>query len=186
MKRLHAWRRLLQAALFASLLAAPLARACGPYTLTFYEFGSLYYRDQSGAYVGIDRDVVDELARRSGCVINGKIDSRVRTWARLADGNLDMSVSGIATPEREEFAYKHVVTRALGTPTAEPDLRVEPARAGDVFLLCSDGLSEVLEPARIAQLLALPAGAACHALVDEAYAAGSRDNISAVVVRVLA
>jgi len=53
-----------------------------------------------------------------------------------------------------------------------------------VFLLCSDGLSEVLEPAQIAVLLAASAETACRALVDAAYTAGSRDNISAVVVRV--
>jgi serine/threonine protein phosphatase PrpC len=99
-------------------------------------------------------------------------------WAQLV-------AAGAEVPEREDFAYKHVVTRALGTPSGEPDVRVEAARTGDVFLLCSDGLSEVLAPARIAELLALPAKAACHALVDEAYAAGSRDNISAIVVRVL-
>jgi len=40
----------------------------------------------------------------------------------------------------------------------------------------------VLAPAQIAALLEFPAEAACRALVDAAYAAGSRDNISAVVV----
>ena len=120
-------------------------------------------------------------------------DSRVY---RLRDGALEqltvdhslwaqLVAAGTELPEREDFAWKHVVTRALGTPSGEPDLRVEPARAADVFLLCSDGLSEVLAPARMAALLALPAAAACHALVEEAYAGGSRDNISAVVVRVL-
>jgi protein phosphatase len=82
------------------------------------------------------------------------------------------------------FAWRHVITRALGTATSEPDVQCQPLERGDVFLLCSDGLSEVLDPARIAVLLAAPAEAACRALVDAAYAAGSRDNISAVVVRV--
>ena len=99
-------------------------------------------------------------------------------WAQLA-------AAGAELPEREEFAYKHVVTRALGTPTAEPDLRVEAALAGDVFLLCSDGLSEVLADEAIIAALAHSAATACRALVDAAYAAGSKDNISAVVVRVL-
>jgi protein phosphatase len=53
-----------------------------------------------------------------------------------------------------------------------------------VYLLCSDGLSEVLEPEHIAALLSAPAEDACRALVDAAYLAGSRDNISAIVVRV--
>lgn len=82
------------------------------------------------------------------------------------------------------FPWRHVVTRALGTQVSEPDVQCQPLARGDVFLLCSDGLSEVLEPAQIAALLAAPAEAACHRLVDAAYAAGSRDNISAVVVRV--
>jgi len=82
------------------------------------------------------------------------------------------------------FAWRHVVTRALGTTTGEPDVQRDRVRTGDVFLLCSDGLSEVLEPDQIAALLADRAEAACGALVDAAYDAGSRDNISAVVVRV--
>jgi serine/threonine protein phosphatase PrpC len=120
-------------------------------------------------------------------------DSRVY---RLRDGALEqltidhslyaqMVAAGVDVPARDDFPYRHVVTRALGTPSGEPDVRVERAHTGDVFLLCSDGLSEVLAPARVATLLGLPAKAACQALVDEAFAAGSRDNISAIVVRVL-
>ncbi|HEX2690673.1 MAG TPA: hypothetical protein VHN14_28850 [Kofleriaceae bacterium] len=71
--------------------------------------------------------------------------------------------------------------------TANPDMVPEdqPMERGDVFLLCGDGLSAVLAPAHIAMLLAALAEAACRALIDAAYAAGSRDNISAVVVGVL-
>ena len=88
-----------------------------------------------------------------------------------------------AKPEAN-FAWRHVVTRALGTATAEPEVQSSPMERGDVYLLCSDGLSEVLEPDQIAGLLCAPTEAACRALVDAAYAAGSRDNISAIVVRV--
>jgi serine/threonine protein phosphatase PrpC len=83
-----------------------------------------------------------------------------------------------------DFAWQHVVTRALGTPTGEPEVQLEEAQLGDVYLLCSDGLSEVLDPRRIGELLAAPAEVACRALVDAAFEAGSRDNISAIVVRV--
>ena len=82
------------------------------------------------------------------------------------------------------FAWRHVVTRALGTTTGEPDVQRAVLEKGDVFLLCSDGLSEVLEPDEIAAMLVAPAETACRALVDAAFVAGSRDNISAVVVRV--
>lgn len=82
-----------------------------------------------------------------------------------------------------DFAWRHVVTRALGTASGVPDVMRAHVRAGDVFLVCSDGLSEVLSSAQIAELLAAPAELACRALVDAAYVAGSRDNISAIVVR---
>lgn len=117
-------------------------------------------------------------------------DSRVY---RLRDGALaQMTVDHSMAAQLEasgikpdaNFAWRHVVTRALGTQTAEPEVQSAAIACGDVFLLCSDGLSEVLDHARIAELLAAPAEAACCALVDAAYAAGSRDNITAVVVRV--
>jgi PPM family protein phosphatase len=118
-------------------------------------------------------------------------DSRVYRLrgGRLAQLTIDHSLaaqleaSGM-TPDAN-FAWRHVITRALGTATAEPDVQCQAIEPGDVFLLCSDGLSEVLAPAQIAALLAAPVATACAALIDAAYAAGSRDNISAVVVRVV-
>lgn len=82
------------------------------------------------------------------------------------------------------FPWRHVITRALGMPAADADVTTEPVRAGDTFLLCSDGLYEPLEPDEMAVLLGAPPEAACRALVDAAYEGGSRDNISAIVVRV--
>jgi len=117
-------------------------------------------------------------------------DSRVY---RLRDGGLaqltidhsllaELQATGV-TPDAN-FAWRHVVTRALGTTRAEPEVQCAQVVVGDVFLLCSDGLSEVLTNDAMAGMLAAPAEAACRALVDAAFAAGSRDNISAVVVRV--
>ena len=92
--------------------------------------------------------------------------------------------AGAEPTDREAFPYRHVITRALGTPHAEPELRVDAVAPGDAFLLCSDGLSEVVAEAAIAAALVRPAAEACRALVEEAYRSGSKDNISAVVVRV--
>lgn len=92
--------------------------------------------------------------------------------------------SGAPPPDPEHFPWRHVVTRALGTPTGEPDVQLDHALPGDVYMLCSDGLSEVLTPAAITRMLAQPAERACRELVDAAFDAGSRDNISAIVVRV--
>lgn len=77
---------------------------CGPYTLAFFELGAHYYRNATGEHAGIDKDVVDELSRRSGCKFSTVLESRVRIWDQLAKHKLDLSVSGIATPERQQFA----------------------------------------------------------------------------------
>jgi serine/threonine protein phosphatase PrpC len=89
---------------------------------------------------------------------------------------------------RAECPYANVITRALGMPQGpRPDLRTEPARAGDVYLLCTDGLTETVTDARLADVLAaLPPARACAALVAEAFEGGGRDNITAVVLAVRA
>lgn len=84
------------------LLMLPLtaAAACGPYTVAFYDMGQLYSRQPDGSWQGADKDVIDELARRTGCRFHGKVESRVRIWAMIKAGQLDITVSGVATPER--------------------------------------------------------------------------------------
>lgn len=93
---------------------------------------------------------------------------------------------------KRECSFANVITRALGlADRAEPDVRTVEAEPGDVFLLCSDGLSDPLPDAKLAELLATARGdktqavqAATEALIQAAYDAGSRDNISAIVVRI--
>ena len=77
---------------------------CGTLGLAFYELGALYYSKPDGGWAGIDKDIVDELEKRTGCHFQATLESRVRIWTLLASGKLDMSVSGISTPEREKFA----------------------------------------------------------------------------------
>lgn len=79
------------------------AVACGHLRSAFYEYGALYYKSPDGSWAGIDKDVVDEVARRMGCTIEPSTDSRVRIWAGLSGGSIDMSVSTVSTPEREKF-----------------------------------------------------------------------------------
>jgi serine/threonine protein phosphatase PrpC len=95
----------------------------------------------------------------------------------------ELLAAGAPLPAKEACGFGNVITRALGMePAPRPELRREPLVAGDVYLLCTDGLTERLSTARIAQLLALPPLLAAHALVDEAYGAGGRDNITVVVL----
>ena len=77
---------------------------CGPYRVALYEYGSLAFRGTGPGTVGIDVDIVDEVARRTGCKFETFVDARVRTWADLAHGALDITVSAIETEERNRFA----------------------------------------------------------------------------------
>jgi len=81
--------------------------------------------------------------------------------------------------------FGNLLTRALGiAPEVEVEVRHEAVRSGDVFLLCSDGLSNMVEDDRIAQILrANPSlEGACGQLLTEAIRNGGRDNVSVVLV----
>src|SRR4051812_34912858 len=86
--------------------------------------------------------------------------------------------------QAEDHPQRSIITRALGPePEVEVDVQTVPAGPGDVFLLCSDGLTTMLGDEQIARLLAGAGSmeAAVRALVDEANRAGGRDNITALV-----
>jgi serine/threonine protein phosphatase PrpC len=99
-----------------------------------------------------------------------------------------LRAGGLELPPLSEFLHANVITRALGpTEDERPELAEIELELGDRFLLCTDGLSGVLEPDVIATLLAFGScQQACDTLIDAAYEAGSRDNITAVVVDVTA
>lgn len=87
-------------------------------------------------------------------------------------------------PERRLSPYGHMLTRALGTECAAPDLRVETLAPDDVLLLCTDGLSNAVPEARMAEhCRGRDLDAACRALVAEALARGERDNITVALIR---
>jgi len=89
--------------------------------------------------------------------------------------------------EARHSPHKHVITRALGVePAVEVDAWSEALKPGDLFLLCSDGLTdEVTDPEILDTLLAGDSDleAACQALIDLANRRGGRDNITALLVR---
>jgi polar amino acid transport system substrate-binding protein len=72
-----------------------------PLTLGLHEHGLLYSAETS---TGIDKDVTDELIRRSGCRIHVSLMPRARIWQLIESGALDFSLSGISNEKRETFA----------------------------------------------------------------------------------
>jgi serine/threonine protein phosphatase PrpC len=94
---------------------------------------------------------------------------------------------GRLTPEEAvEHPQRSVITRALGPEGAvEVDTRSYSARDGDVYLLCSDGLTTMLTEDRLAELLAAHEALRDRgeALIAAANEAGGRDNITVVLMR---
>ncbi|MBI4536921.1 MAG: Stp1/IreP family PP2C-type Ser/Thr phosphatase [candidate division NC10 bacterium] len=148
-------------------------------------------------YAGMGTTIVAVLGTDDRMALAHVGDSRIY---RVRDGKIaqltrDHSViqmqldRGIITPEEAaESQYRHMITRALGLKdSVEIDLVEEPAAAGDLLLLCSDGLSDLVEAK---EMLAKVAGnpghlaAACQALVDLANERGGVDNITAMLVEV--
>jgi PPM family protein phosphatase len=87
--------------------------------------------------------------------------------------------------EAEQHPQRSIITRALGSEGIEADSRTWPARDGDVYLICSDGLTGMVDEARVGELLAgAPSlSAAARTLIDAANEAGGRDNITVVLFR---
>lgn len=117
---------------------------------------------------------------------------------RYRDGELKLLTSdhslveelrrqGRLTDEQaESHPQRSIITRALGPePDVEVDTMTISARPGDVYLICSDGLTTMLKDERVAEVLAGASSLeeATTWLVNEANAAGGRDNITVVAFR---
>lgn len=94
--------------------------------------------------------------------------------------------AGQLTPEEARFhPQRSVITRALGSsPNTVADLYELNVEPGDRLLLCSDGLTSMVEDAVIAEILSAEADLerCVDALIDEACAMGGFDNVTAIVV----
>lgn len=92
----------------------------------------------------------------------------------------------ITEADAREHPHRHVLTRALGVRVkTQPDLAEMTPQSGDVFVLCSDGLTGHIEEVEIAERLLAEEDleVAAQGLVDAANEAGGLDNITVVLVR---
>ena len=95
---------------------------------------------------------------------------------------------GTLTPEEATtHPLKHIISRAIGVhPTVEVDHFAIPVKPEDLFLLCSDGLTNMLDQNELSEILTRvghDATKTCQELVDRANAKGGLDNITIVSVR---
>ncbi len=97
--------------------------------------------------------------------------------------------AGLLTPEQARYhPYSNVITRCVGAgESVEPDLYSGEVRAGDVFLVASDGLTGMVDDRRLQQILLARSGPGriVDALIAEANGRGGLDNITAIVVQVV-
>jgi serine/threonine protein phosphatase PrpC len=112
------------------------------------------------------------------------------SFERLTDDHslvVELVRSGKLTPqEADAHPQRSIVTRALGSEAGvEPDTRTWPGRDGDVYLLCSDGLTSMVPEARVGDVVAAAGSlsSAGRKLIDAANDAGGRDNITVVLFR---
>lgn len=82
--------------------------------------------------------------------------------------------------------FNHMLTRAVGTAdTVQPYFRELTCRAGDSFIICSDGLSNAVQPEEMISItLGKSAQKACRELIDLANARGGDDNTTVIVINV--
>jgi serine/threonine protein phosphatase PrpC len=149
---------------------------------------------------GMGTTMTVALFLAEGSVVIGHVgDSRAYV---LRDGRLDQLTEdhslvaelvrrGELSPEQAEVhPQRSVITRALGTePEVDIDAFSVEAKDGDVFLLCSDGLTTMVDPAVIAELVQqhrLELEAASRALIRAANDRGGEDNITTVLFAVAA
>jgi protein phosphatase len=98
--------------------------------------------------------------------------------------------AGLLTEEEAQFSHnRNLITRALGVNyEIEIEIHDYITETNDMYILCSDGLSDMLSNADIVQILndkKIQLADACEALVQTANLRGGRDNISVVSIRAL-
>lgn len=157
-----------------------------------YEFGSLDHRyREMGTTLAL-------LYQQSDFVVLAHVgDSRIYRvrggrCEQVTDDhsfvNAQVKIGLITREEAERSQHRNIITRSIGTRAAvKPDVSVHPAVAGDVYLLCSDGLSDLVEAAEMAEIVGRDGGtlrAAVDALVDLANERGGTDNITVILARI--
>ncbi len=151
---------------------------------------------QSSEYEGMATTVAAVLVDGDMAHLAHVGDSRIYLWsqAELRQLTVDHSwvneqiQNGIISPEQaRSHPLRNVVTRALGGRSElVVDVQSRRVKAGELLLLCSDGLTTMVPDLEIARILAAAeadlAGAA-QSLVDEANQRGGEDNITVLLLR---
>jgi protein phosphatase len=148
-------------------------------------------------YSGMGTTIVAVLFKHDRVIIAHVGDSRAY---RFRSGSLEQLTrdhsllqeqidAGLIDPKVARYAQnKNLVTRAVGVgATMEVEIHEWQAQSGDIYLLCSDGLSDMLQPEEICEILTrrqISLETACDDLVQKANGNGGLDNISVILIKV--
>jgi PPM family protein phosphatase len=104
---------------------------------------------------------------------------------RMLRGELYRVDEELTAEAAREHPYSSVLTRAIGSGPLAADVMTLEIDPGDLFLLCSDGLTGPVDESRIRALLLETRGLddCARALVEAANAAGGPDNVTVVLAR---
>ncbi|MFP4184074.1 MAG: PP2C family protein-serine/threonine phosphatase [Halorhodospira sp.] len=158
----------------------------------------LSYTERDRRYEGMGTTLALVCAAPDEVAIAHVGDSRVY---RFREGALEcltqdhtpvqqaLAAGAMSEAEARRSPERNVLERALGAVTwAEPDVHRLPRRSGDLFLLCSDGLTELVDEERIRTILTEGADHSslaerAHKLIEAALDAGGTDNVSVILAR---
>jgi serine/threonine protein phosphatase PrpC len=138
----------------------------------------------TAAYVDDDEVVIAHVGDSRAYLLRGGDLIRLTKDHSLVG---ELVARGKLTEEQaEQHPQRSVITRALGPEAAvEVDVDIFPAKAGDVFLLCSDGLTSMVHEPKLRPLFEESGSLETlgRRLIDAANAAGGRDNITVILFR---
>ena len=127
--------------------------------------------------------IIGHVGDSRAYLFHGDKLTQLTTDHTLAQALID---AGVANPDDPASrSMRHVLTAAVGSLGEQIDPQVQhfELRDGDKLLLCTDGLTEMVDDATIAQVIreAKSAQSACQVLVDLALAGGGSDNVTVVL-----
>jgi len=122
---------------------------------------------------------------RCYCWRDGQLHPLTRDHSLLQE---QLSAGLISVEQAKTALHRNLVTRALGVEeTVRMDVTEWPVQPGDTYLMCSDGLTEMIDHEGLTRLMAEPLTLELKAelLIQSANQAGGRDNISVILVQAL-
>lgn len=141
---------------------------------------------------GMGTTLCSLLILQNTAIIGHVGDSRVYRFRKelsllTTDHSLEQQLLSSRSTHKSSRSCKHVLTRAIGiTPGIEPELTQLPCEKGDIYLLSTDGLHDVLSNREIETIFRQHSSIKeiASSLIETAKKSGSRDNITALLIKI--